>query len=371
MIKNNTKYLVELISSHTLRFESGPGKVKEIHNFLEGKDILLVTSEGFTKRKITKKILKSCEALNVNILDTVEPNPTIDSIDKITEELKGYKFSSIVALGGGSVIDTAKALSIVLSQKTDLSMNGIFRENKGIKIDYAIPITAIPTTSGTGSEVTQFATIWDNKHKKKYSLESKHIKPKAIILDPELTVHLSNEMTLFPALDSISHSLESIWNKNSDSTSLNFATESLRLSAAALPEIIKKPHSIENRFLMQLASLLAGLAINKTKTAIAHSISYPLTSYFGIPHGLAASFSLISIYELINKKTDFKFPETLTVEKIIKILNELKLGDRILKLATREQIKEVRNQMFSPERAKNFIYPISDSDLKDIIDTSL
>ena len=330
-----------------------------------------MTSRSFTKRNITAGILKYCEGFNIEILDSVQPNPTIDSVDLITKKFKKSKFSSIIALGGGSVIDTAKALAVSLNQKADISMEKIFREKKDIKIDFALPITAIPTTSGTGSEVTQFATIWDDKHKKKYSLDSKHIKPKAVILDPELTVHLSNEMTLFPALDSISHSLESIWNKNSDSTSLNFSTESLKLSAAALPEVMKKPDNIENRILMQLASLFAGLAINKTKTAIAHSISYPLTSHFGIPHGLAASFSLISIYKLINKKTDFKFPETLTVEKIIKILNELKLGSRILKLATRDQIEGVRNQMFSPERAKNFIYPISESDLEDIIDTSL
>ena len=122
---------------------------------------------------------------------------------------------------------------------------------------------------------------------------------------------------------------------------------------------------------MQLSSLLAGLAISKTKTAIAHSISYPLTSHFEIPHGLAASFSLVSLFELIKENTDFKFPEEPTIVKTINILDELKLGEKILKFASRKQIEGVQDEMYSPERAKNFVYSISGADLKDIISSSL
>ncbi len=156
------------------------------------------------------------------------------------------------------------------------------------------PLIAVPTTAGTGSEVTRWATVWDRTPgaQKKYSLNLKETWPEAAVVDPELTLSLPAGPTLAAGLDALSHSLESIWNVNSNPISDTLAIAAAREVLATLPALMKDLGNPALRSRMSLAALQAGLAFSNTMTALAHSISYDMTLNHGLPHGIACSFTL-------------------------------------------------------------------------------
>ena len=154
------------------------------------------------------------------------------------------------------------------------------------------PVIAIPTTAGTGSEVTMWATVWDMEGKKKYSISHPSLYPVKAILDPGLTLTLPGKETSCSGLDALSHAMESIWNKNHNPVSDTFALEAISLVHDYLPVLRSDLTNLNVRTLLLRASLFAGLAFSNTKKALAHAISYPLTAHFGIPHGLACALPL-------------------------------------------------------------------------------
>lgn len=263
-----------------------------INQYIEGQSVLVITSPGFTRRNVVERIKRSLYPRIVRVWDNVSPNPDLVHLDEATNQLNLIKFDCVVALGGGSTIDSAKVLATTLANVNSPSIIDVFRNKKPSNWKSRLPLVVVPTTSGTGSEVTPFATVWDHIKQEKYSLSGDFVFPDVALLDPTLTLSLNHENTLYPALDSISHGLESIWNRNCSSISRVFALRALELSLNALPRVLIDPQDIDARQELQLASTYSGVAISQTRTAIAHAISYPLTSNLNIPHGLACSFTL-------------------------------------------------------------------------------
>jgi phosphonate metabolism-associated iron-containing alcohol dehydrogenase len=153
-------------------------------------------------------------------------------------------------------------------------------------------LVAVPTTAGTGSEVTPWATIWERAAGKKHSLHLPQTWPEAAVVDPQLMLTLPRAVTVQSALDALSHALESIWNVNANPISDTFATAAAQEVMATLPLLLDAMSDPELRARMALAALKAGLAFSNTKTALAHSISYEMTLRYGLPHGIACSFTL-------------------------------------------------------------------------------
>jgi phosphonate metabolism-associated iron-containing alcohol dehydrogenase len=164
----------------------------------------------------------------------------------------------------------------------------------------ACRLVAVPTTAGTGSEVTPWATLWDRSSAapKKYSLHVEETWPAQAIVDPSLTLSAPESVTRNSALDALSHSLESIWNVNANPVSDLYAVEAARAVIATLPGLLAAPRDRELRTTMSRASLMAGLAFSNTRTALAHSISYEMTLKHGLAHGLACSFPLPFVWKL-------------------------------------------------------------------------
>ena len=266
-------------------------------------NLLIVTSNSFRKNKIVKVIEKSKN--NIFIFSSVKPNPTIEEIDHLSETYKSKNIKTIIAIGGGSVLDTAKTLSIIINNPNKKLLNDFFRKKKKFKFITKTKLIAIPTTSGSGAEVTPFATIWDKKNLYKYSFSLDNIVPNLVLLEPQLQVSQKKDLTLYSALDTISHALESLWNKNKTIISESFAFESLLLSNSSLLKAMNNPKNIEARSKLLIASNIAGLAISQTRTAIAHSISYPITLNFNVPHGLACSFTLATLLKKNMESTFF------------------------------------------------------------------
>jgi phosphonate metabolism-associated iron-containing alcohol dehydrogenase len=158
-------------------------------------------------------------------------------------------------------------------------------------------LIAVPTTSGTGSEVTGWATVWHRAAGKKYSLHLPETWPEAALVDPELTLSLPAGPTLASGLDALSHALESIWNIHANPVSDGHAVGAARLVLETLPKLMLDLRDAELRRRMALAALTAGLAFSNTRTALAHSISYDMTIHHGLPHGIACSFTLGMVLE--------------------------------------------------------------------------
>lgn len=332
--------------------------------------ILLVTSEGFTKRGGVDAIKNQFSVERLLVYDQVTPNPELDDLDRVTETYSRKNITCILALGGGSVMDAAKILSVTLpsQQKNPLEYN--IRRGHNLDWEVNLPVTAIPTTSGTGAEVTPFATVWDSTTHKKHSISHRRVYPAHAILDPKLTLTLPRDETLYPGLDTISHALESLWNKNRTLISEAHATKSLMLANEALPILLKQPDNLPQRSRIQEASLLAGLAISQTRTAIAHSISYPLTSYFGVPHGLACSFTLPSIIEKYLMKCT-KNKNTPLILSVQSQLLKLNLGGLVRKYLRSKDIDMIYKEMYLPERANNFSLSIDLDGIKYLVKSSI
>lgn len=278
-----------------VRVVSAAGSSARLAEHIDFRRIALVTSPGFTRRGTVDRIRASLGDRLVAVLDDVKPNPDVCDVDAQAALVRGLDPDCIVALGGGSSIDTAKGLARLLVQPPGATLAAHFREGAPFAAARALPVVAIPTTAGTGAEVTPFGTIWDFGLGKKYSVTGPDLYPAAAILDPELTLDLPEEVTVSSGLDAISHALESTWNRSASPITLGLATRSLQLSLPALRRLHADLRDVEARGAMMQASLLAGLAISQTRTALAHSISYPLTTAFNMPHGVACSFTLSSL----------------------------------------------------------------------------
>jgi len=251
---------------------------------------LFLTSTGNRKRqKLDSKFNSD------SIFSEIGENPNFDDCENVITFCKDKNCDGVIALGGGSVMDLAKVVMAFLSTgKTNIVD---LLEFKGA-YERSIPSIFLPTTHGTGSEVTMWGTVWDMKQKKKYSISHLDLYPSIAILDGYLTLSLPMDISIMTTLDALSHSLESIWNKNANKKSTDYAIEAIELILNNVEPLKNNPSDLKVRNNLIRASTIAGLAFSNTTTAAAHSISYPLTIRFGIPHGIASSISLIPLLEL-------------------------------------------------------------------------
>jgi phosphonate metabolism-associated iron-containing alcohol dehydrogenase len=316
------------------------------------------------------------------VLDVVDPNPNIDNLDAAhnSDALKGVDL--IIALGGGSAIDTAKILSAIASSENDYPLSDHFRKGAPIDTSTSIPVVAIPTTAGTGSEVTPTATVWDYQQKRKHSLSGTRLFPSHAILDPNLTTSLPESISVSSGLDAISHALESVWNKNSNPISTTLATQSLRLSLEALPKVRANGTDIDARSAMMIASLKAGMAISQTRTALAHSISYPITIELEVPHGIACSFALPEILEFNSAADDGRletlsenlgFDNTRDLQTAISdLLGSLSLPVNYFREPnTIDRILTMKDRMITSGRFENNLRQASSSDIERILESAI
>jgi alcohol dehydrogenase class IV len=244
------------------------------------------------QRKHTLKHIKHCPA-----------NPTQSDIISGLRTLGDFKPDCFVAIGGGSVIDLAKALSAFWNKSKNNTYtieeitDGIIRKTFPANAPY-IDIIAVPTTAGTGAELTQWGTIWDAWKTGKFSVDAPGLKPKLALICPELTQTLPQRLTLSTSLDTLAHALEAFWSKNTNPIVKELAKQTASLCAEYLKPTLQDPMNMHYRERLCRASVLSALAFSQTKTTACHSISYPLTILFGIEHGFAAAMTLAEVYEI-------------------------------------------------------------------------
>jgi phosphonate metabolism-associated iron-containing alcohol dehydrogenase len=230
----------------------------------------------------------------VYIVEDVQPNPDVAQLRSTYERFwqEAGDCHAVLAVGGGSAIDTAKALIVGTESGSFDELLTLLAAGKPFVPARCKQLIAAPTTAGTGSEVTPWATIWDTENQKKYSLHLDCTWPKVAIIDPKLMLTVPAGVTVSTGLDALSHALESIWNINANPISDTFAISAIEDILECLPLLRRDLTSKELRSRMALAALKAGMAFSNTKTALAHSISYEMTLRHGLPHGIACSFTL-------------------------------------------------------------------------------
>jgi alcohol dehydrogenase len=336
-----------------LRVLAGPGCIERLPELVPPSGrLLLVTSPGFARRGLAAGLAAQLGSDRVCLYAEAVPNPDLDALDAAAEKLSGQDFATVIGLGGGSALDAAKVLAAAIGL-SPRPLHRCFRLKEPTDWSRGLPIIAVPTTSGTGAEATPFATVWDTAGRKKFSLAGPGAMPQAALLDPTLTLSLPEDQTLYPGLDVMSHALESLWNRNRTPVSEALAAKSLELALDALPEVLAHPADMNARAAMQQASLLAGMAISQTRTAIAHSMSYPLTLRFGVPHGLACSFTLARVIGLYLAQRP-RSPWAGTMRRAEALLRGLGLHDRLARFAGAEQIAALTGEMVTAGRADNF-----------------
>ena len=218
--------------------------------------------------------------------DDFDPNPQLNDLKKGIALFKQGTFNLIIAIGGGSVLDMAKLISIFVHQKESfedlITGKSQFKEVKTI-------VLAIPTTAGTGAEATQFAVLYINKVK--YSVEHTLMMPKYVYLSSIFSMSAKPYLTACTGLDAFSQAVESIWSMHSNAKSESFALQTVQLVWNNLLRAVLGNDKMP-REKMQEAAYLAGKAINITKTTAPHALSYAFNRYYGIPHGHAVALSL-------------------------------------------------------------------------------
>lgn len=273
----------------------GAGVFERLGEILVGRAYCLVTYDdangGGFFADLTRRLVELAGTPAIMVRN-IGPNPDFIGLAESCRIYASatHPVEAIVALGGGSVMDAAKVLA---------AANGDFeRVRRHLETGAGgnelgrTPIIAIPTTAGTGSEVTSWATVWDTGALKKYSLARETLYPEAALVDPLLTLDLPRTVTINTGLDALSHALESIWNVNANPVSSSLAEVAAREVIEALPLLVDDLRNEALRTRLARASLFAGLAFSNTRTALAHSLSYHLTLHHGVPHGVACSFSL-------------------------------------------------------------------------------
>ncbi len=277
----------------------GAGSIAELPNVLAARRTVLVTFPEAEGLGLVARLRTILGASLTGVEDRIEPNPDVSTLAAMYERFwrEHADCETVVAVGGGSTIDTAKALMVGTASGRFDELITLLSKGAPFKPHCVKALIAVPTTAGTGSEVTPWATIWDRAAGKKHSLHLSETWPEAAVVDPDLMLTLPRSITVQSGLDALSHALESIWNVNANPISDTFAVAAAREVMATLPALLDKPKDGPLRAQMALAALKAGMAFSNTKTALAHSISYEMTLRFGLPHGIACSFTLPMVLE--------------------------------------------------------------------------
>lgn len=269
-------------------------RLKELRSLYDGKNILLVTGRQSFEISGAKHICAQLFKLQrvVQFID-FDINPKIDDAIKGAQLAKENEIGVIISIGGGSVLDTAKLIkAFYLANGNEIALA------KGIEqvMDPKIPIIAVPTTAGSGSEATHFAVVYIGDEK--YSLASQCLLPDAVLLDGSLVKSGNKYLKTCNALDAMAQAIESYWAAGATAQSREFALRALELGWKLLPEFISEQCSDETCQQLIEAANQAGKAINISKTTAAHAWSYAFTSLKDIPHGHAVWLTLPMIFEL-------------------------------------------------------------------------
>lgn len=255
---------------------------------LGGERVLIVTDQGIVQAGLLDRVKKALGDLYVGVFTEVPQDSGIHIVNRVAKFARGLKVDSLVSLGGGSVIDTAKGSAVLLKE------GGKLEEYQGFQMlsRPQTPHVCIPTTAGTGSEVTFVAVLKDHERNQKVLLFDYHLTPNVAILDPQMVSGLPPRITAFTGMDALSHAVEAIHVLQRGPIADGLALHSIRLIMAYLPRSVQKGDDLVARGQMQIAATMAGMAATNASWGLVHAMAHSVGARFGVPHGVANAILL-------------------------------------------------------------------------------
>lgn len=339
--------------------------------------IISARSSQFCANQLCSELLRG---YSVAILPNVPADPTVTSVQGVTDTVKREAPDWIIAIGGGSVIDTAKAAAVIATNHGDVE---VYLRSQ-LKVESpGIPLIAIPTTAGSGSEVTPYASITDTQNMRKISLTHDYLYPKYALLDPVLATTIPQKQTAVSGMDALSHAIEGYWSNRATRITDSCAVTASSLLLSTLETAYRNSWDINARSLTLEGSMLAGLTISNARTTAVHAISYPMTVFFHVPHGLACSLLLPPVIRYntgaMNKDKEQRLLHSLGLhsmndlaQTVEHLQNKLELPVRLRDLGiTKKHISKIVENGFRPDRMGNNPREITAVDLTAILEEIL
>lgn len=327
-------------------------------------NILITTDKGIKEAGVLESILASLDKENINyyIYDEVKADSGVDIVNEATKVAKDNNCELIMGVGGGSSLDTAKAVAVMVTNPGNnvLDYAGLDEiENDPVKI------FAVPTTAGTGSEATIWAVISNKNNNIKTGVGSMKMMPDVAICDPLLTKSLPANITAATGMDALTHAIESYVNTATQPISEAMAEKSISLISNNLRQAVANGDNLEARDSLLMGSLLAAFAFNETRLGIAHSISSPLGAFYPIPHGVANAILLPNVMEfnLIGNPGKYK--------KVAELMGENTSGLNQMEAAKKsvEAVSKLMKDIGIPRKLSE-VADIDQDDIPKIVDQS-
>lgn len=346
-----------------VHFEAGSAaKIGGSIRLLGGTNVLICTDLGVVKANLLVEITSSLEkeGLDYSIFDEVEPNPSIETIEKGFNLLKKNNCDIIIGIGGGSPIDSAKAISILTANPGPLTQY----EGPEKVPNPVLPIVAIPTTAGTGSEINGSTVITDKSRKYKMSIRSSHLVPKIALLDPSLLCRLPPKIIASTGMDALVHAIESYVSLGSNPATEGIAIESIKLISENLRAFYANPENIEAASNMLLASSMACMSFSNARLGVIHGIAHVLGGRYNIAHGVACAVLLpyAMSYSLIGSID--KFARVAEVMGVTCGLTKIELAESSVTV-----VKKLMKDLGMPENL--FQLGVKEEDITTIAEASL
>ena len=335
-----------------------------------GKKALIITGKKSAEKNGSladvKKALEN-EKISYAHYNKIEPNPTVEKVRDAAIFARESGADFIIGIGGGSPLDAAKAIAILAVN--DIDDETLFGGAYNIK---PLPVVAIPTTSGTGSEVTPYSILTYNKISNKRSIGSEYIFPQVAFLDPAYTNSLSAEITVNTAVDALSHAIEGYLSIRATEVITPFALESIRLIGECISELKEINVKDEVREKLLYASMLAGIVIAHTGTTAVHAMGYPLTYHRNIDHGRANGLVLYHYLKFLEPasvkvKHIIEAAGMKSVDEFGKVLEEL-FGEK--EILSEKEIEEFTKTAMTAKNIKNTLPQPEEKDIKKIFENS-
>ncbi|WP_372404144.1 iron-containing alcohol dehydrogenase [Acinetobacter piscicola] len=356
---------------------------------LGAKRPMIITDKGVRTNKLLEPIEAAFISTDVEIgfiFDDVPPDSSLETVRAVAQAYHTHNCDAIIAVGGGSVIDTAKASNILVTEGGDdlTKYSGAHNLPRPLK-----PFFVIPTTSGTGSEVTMVAVVSDNQKHVKMAFASNYLMPHAAILDPRMTQTLPPHLTAMTAMDAMTHAVEAYTCMAANPISDAYATAAIKKVSANLFNVLDNPSDAEGRLELAQASTMAGIAFSNSMVGLVHSLGHALGAVAHLPHGLCMNLFLPYVLEYNKEVNGDKIADLLLplagadiyaqtpanqrAEKAIAVLNTMR--DRIYTLTklprtlsetgkvSKEQLDEVADKALNDG---SIIYNPKEATFKDL-----
>lgn len=312
-------------------------------NSLGAKSVLIITDKGVRSNNLLAPIEAAFEGTDAKIsviFDDVPPDSSLFVVRDAANIYRDNKCDAIIAVGGGSVIDTAKATNILVSEGGDdlLKYSGAHNLTRPLK-----PFFVIPTTSGTGSETTIAAVISDTEKNVKMPFASYYLLPNATILDPRMTLTLPPHLTAMTAMDAMTHAVESYTCMAANPISDAYATAAIKKISGSLFKVLDNPQDTHARLELAQASTMAGIAFSNAMVGLVHSLGHALGAVAHLPHGLCMNLFLPYVLEYNKDTNGDKIAELLLPLAGADIYAQTPVSQRADK--TISTLKEIRNKL--------------------------